>query len=39
MLAASGEKLRQEEDTLKQIAEGKTSAELLGIGDVEIIGG
>ncbi len=39
MLAASREKLRQEEDTLKQIAEGKTSAELLGIGEVEIIGG
>ena len=39
MLAASREKLAQEKDTLKQIAEGKTSAEILGIGDVEIIGG
>ena len=39
MLAASREKLAQEEDTLKQIAEGKTTARLLGIGEVEIIGG
>ncbi len=38
MLAASREKLRQEEDILKQIAEGKTSAELLDIGEPEIIG-
>ena len=37
MLAASKEKLRQEEETLKQIAEGKTTAELLGIGEPEII--
>ncbi len=39
MLAASREKLAQEEDTLKQIAEGKTTARLLSIGEVEIIGG
>ena len=38
MLAASREKLRQEEDTLKQIADGKTTAELLSIGEPEIIG-
>ena len=38
MLAASKGKLRQEEETLKQIAEGKTTAELLGIGEPEIIG-
>ena len=37
MLAASQEKLRQEEDILKQIAEGKTTVELLGIDEVEII--
>jgi regulator of RNase E activity RraA len=37
MLAASKGKLRQEEETLKQIAEGKTTAELLGIGEPEII--
>jgi regulator of RNase E activity RraA len=39
MLAASQEKLRQEQDTLKQIAAGKTTVELLGIGEVELIGG
>lgn len=39
MLAASKEKLRQEQDILKQIAEGKTTVELLGIGEVELIGG
>jgi hypothetical protein len=37
MLAAAQEKLRQEEDILKQIAEGKTTVELLGIDEVEII--
>ena len=39
MLAASQEKLSQEQDTLKQIAAGKTTVELLGIGEVELIGG
>ena len=39
MLAASREKLRQEEETIKAIAEGKTTVELLGVGEVEIIGG
>ncbi len=38
MLTASREKLRQEEETLKQIAEGRTSADILGIGAPEIIG-
>ncbi len=38
MLAASKEKLRQEEETLKQIAAGKTTAELLGVEEPEIIG-
>jgi regulator of RNase E activity RraA len=37
MLAASKEKLAQELDTLKQITEGKTTAELLGIDEPEII--
>ncbi|MBC8339113.1 MAG: RraA family protein [Rhodospirillales bacterium] len=39
MLTASLEKLRQEEDIIKQIAEGKTTAELLGVGEVEVIEG
>jgi regulator of RNase E activity RraA len=38
MLAASQDKLRQEQDTMKQIAAGKSTVELLGIGEVEIIG-
>ncbi|MCH7551080.1 MAG: hypothetical protein IIA35_05190 [Proteobacteria bacterium] len=38
MRAASKEKLAQERDTLKQIAEGKTTAELLGIDEPEMIG-
>ena len=37
MLAASKEKLAQELDTLKQITEGKTTAELLGIDEPEMI--
>ena len=37
MLLASEEKLRQEEDILKQIAEGKTTAEILGISEVKFI--
>lgn len=39
MLEASLEKLRQEQDILKKIGEGQTTAELLGIDEVEIIGG
>ena len=38
MLAASQDKLRQEQGTMKQIAAGKSTVELLGIGEVEIIG-
>ena len=38
MLAASREKMAQERDTLKQIAAGKTTAELLGIDEPEMIG-
>ena len=37
MLTASKEKLAQELDTLKQITEGKTTAELLGIDEPEMI--
>jgi regulator of RNase E activity RraA len=39
MLAASKEKLAQEEETMKAIAEGKTSADILGIPAPEPIGG
>ena len=39
MLIAAQEKIRQEEDTLKQIAAGKTTAELLGVDTPEMIEG
>ena len=39
MLAASLAKIAQEEETLKAIAEGRTTAEILGIGEPEMIGG
>ena len=39
MLAASLEKIAQEEETLKAIAEGRSTADIRGIGEPEMIGG
>ena len=39
MLAASRDKIAQEEETLKAIAEGRSTADILGIGEPEMIGG
>ena len=38
MLAASRDKLAQEEEMMKAIAEGRTTAEILSIGEPEFIG-